>query len=214
LPTVNLPPTLLGVNLASGPVGVTSRSDEFAVPAVPSRHQPLPEVAVTVTEDVFKALRQIDDPEYPGISVVDMGMIGAVDVFDERVSIELIVTFSGCPATAMISACIAEAVQAATGIDKVEVWRSAQTWDTTRLSDSARDIMARDFTVAVQLPGKPAQCPRCGKQSLVTQSLFGPARCRSIYRCTTCNEPIETMTTGPLTLRFKNRTNKPSSVEL
>lgn len=143
--------------------------------------------------DVFGALEGVDDPEYPGVSVVDMGMIAAVEIAAGRVEVELITTFSGCPAHDVITADIATAVGALDGVTDVEVRRSAQAWDASRLSEHAHAVMARDFTVAVALPGRPTECPRCGAASLVEQSPFGPARCRAVHRCTTCGEVVEVL---------------------
>ncbi len=143
--------------------------------------------------DVIDALRRVDDPEYPGVSVVEMGMISAIELAGGWVSIELITTFSGCPALDVISSEIARAVGTLDGITGVEVRRSAEAWDTSRLSEHARAVMARDFTVAVAVPGKPTECPRCGVKALVEQSPFGPARCRAVYRCTACGEVVEVL---------------------
>jgi len=143
--------------------------------------------------DVIDALRAVDDPEYPGVSVVDMGMIGAVELAGGRVAIELITTFSGCPALEVISSEIAAAVGELDGVTDVEVQRSAGNWDTSRLSEHARAVMARDFTVAVALPGRPSECPRCGTAALVEQSPFGPARCRAVHRCGACGEVVEVL---------------------
>ena len=143
--------------------------------------------------DLTSVLRSVDDPEYPGISVVDMGMIGGVELSGGTVIVDLITTFSGCPAHDVISADIARAVGALDGIDGVEVRRSAQPWDTSRLSDHARTVMARDFTVPVALPGRPTECPRCGEAALVEQSPFGPARCRAVHRCGACHEVVEVL---------------------
>ncbi len=143
--------------------------------------------------DVVDALRTVDDPEYPGVSVVDMGMIGAVEIAGGRVAVELITTFSGCPALDVISSGIARAVGTLGGITDVAVRRSLEAWDASRLSEHARAVMARDFTVAVAVPGRPAECPRCGAAALVEQSPFGPARCRAVHRCTACGEVVEVL---------------------
>ena len=142
---------------------------------------------------VVDVLRGVDDPEYPGVSVVDMGMIDGVEVAEGKVIVDLITTFSGCPALDAISADIADAVGALDGASDVEVRRSREAWDTSRLSERARSVMARDFTVSVALPGRPAECPRCGKAALVEQSPFGPARCRAVHRCGACGEVVEVL---------------------
>ena len=142
---------------------------------------------------MIRALRMVDDPEYPGVSVVDMGMIASAEAADGRATVELITTFSGCPAHGVIAADIASAVGALDGIDHVEVRRSTERWDTSRLSDHARSVMAREFTVSVALPGKPTECPRCAAAALVEQSPFGPARCRAVHRCGACGEVVEVL---------------------
>ena len=142
---------------------------------------------------MIDALRAVDDPEYPGISVIDMGMIGGVEVSGRRAIVDLITTFSGCPALEVISADITTAVEQLEGIHDVKVRRSAEAWDTSRLSERARTVMASDFTVAVAIPSRPAECPRCGAAALVEQSPFGPARCRAVHRCAACNEIVEVL---------------------
>ena len=76
-----------------------------------------------------------------------MGMIGRVELVGGRAAVELITTFSGCPALDLISSDIAAAVRALDGVTGVEVRPSAEAWDTSRLSDHARAVMASDFTV-------------------------------------------------------------------
>ena len=151
------------------------------------------DVCTVGTAEVIGALRAVDDPEYPGVSVVDMGMIGGVELAGSRATVELITTFSGCPALDMISSDIAAAVGELEGVTGVEVRPSADAWDTSRLSEHARAVMASDFTVAVAAPGRPAECPRCGAAALVEQSPFGPARCRAVHRCGACHEVVEVL---------------------
>ena len=151
------------------------------------------EVRTIEATDVIDALRGVDDPEYPGVSVVDMGMIASAEIAGGRATVELITTFSGCPAHDVITSDIAAAVGALDGITDVEVRRSAEAWDTSRLSDHARAVMARDFTVSVAVPGRPTECPRCGAPALVEQSPFGPARCRAVHRCGACGEVVEVL---------------------
>ena len=57
-----------------------------------------PAPARTPEQRVWDALAGIPDPEIPNISVVDLGVIGAVEVADDRVRVELLPTFVGCPA--------------------------------------------------------------------------------------------------------------------
>lgn len=146
-----------------------------------------------LTLAVHEAVSSVDDPEYPGISIVDLGLLERLEVTGGRASIGLIPTFSGCPALRMIADDVRDAVLRVRGIGEVAVdWLPAPAWTVDRVSADARATMAREFTVAVQLGTKPAPCPRCGAATLQT-SLFGPSRCRAVHRCPACAETVEVM---------------------
>lgn len=147
---------------------------------------------------VNAAVASVDDPEYPGISIVDLGLLEAVaiELGDEHggntsVTIGLIPTFSGCPALAVIAAEVAEAVERIDDVDSCTIeWLASPAWHTDRISHEARSCLAKKFTVAVQLGQRPTICPLCGSKT-VEQSMFGPSRCRSVHTCTGCGETVE-----------------------
>ena len=140
---------------------------------------------------VTAALRAVDDPEYPGISVIDMGMISEIQIEGSRVSIEVIPTFSGCPALEIIKRDITSAIETLPGCDAVTIRRSSKAWNPSRLTASAIKQMRTELNIAVAIPSRPVACPHCGENALVQQSPFGPTRCRAINRCTACNEIVE-----------------------
>ena len=148
----------------------------------------------SVADRIRAALDQVDDPEYPGISISDMGMVGDCSLVDGHATIELVPTFTGCPALDFIADDVESAVGAVPGVETVTVELDRSTvWGTERLSERARRLMAEDFTVAVAGPTRPAACPRCHEPALVETSMFGPTRCRSISRCRHCGETVEVM---------------------
>jgi ring-1,2-phenylacetyl-CoA epoxidase subunit PaaD len=141
---------------------------------------------------IDEALRAVDDPEYPGVSIVDLGLVAAVRIDGRRVEVDLIPTFSGCPALAMIAADVVSAVGQLESVDEVEVQFVADpVWSPERIAPAARRALAERYTVAVATIGRPATCPRCLATALVEESMFGPVRCRSIHRCRACGERIE-----------------------
>jgi ring-1,2-phenylacetyl-CoA epoxidase subunit PaaD len=144
--------------------------------------------------DVHGAIAGVDDPEYPGISIVDLGLLERLDVTaDGTVSVGLIPTFSGCPALAMIRDDVHAAVAAVPGVTTVDVqWLSAPTWSVDRIGPETRAAIGREFTVAVRIGTAAPACPRCGAPT-TEQSMFGPSRCRSVNRCTACAETVEVM---------------------
>lgn len=143
---------------------------------------------------VHGAVASIDDPEYPGVSIVDLGLLERLAVTDGHADVGLIPTFSGCPALAMIAQDVSAAVSAVAGIESVDVaWLRSPAWSVARVSVEARAILADQFTVAVQINGAVSpNCPRCGAAT-VEQSMFGPSRCRGVHRCSNCSETVEVM---------------------
>ncbi len=61
---------------------------------------------------VLDALATVDDPEYPGVSIVDLGLVERVEVSGRSVEVDLVPTFSGCPALEMIATDVAATVGA------------------------------------------------------------------------------------------------------
>lgn len=147
---------------------------------------------VPLEASVHRAVASVDDPEYPGISIVDLGLLETIDVgSDGSVRVGLIPTFSGCPALAVIADEVAAAVSSVDGIESCEVdWLSSPAWHTDRISHEARAGLERKYTVAVQLGERSPTCPLCASTT-VQQSMFGPSRCRSVHTCTGCGETVE-----------------------
>lgn len=142
---------------------------------------------------VLSAVSSIDDPEYPGVSIVDLGLLEHIEVRNGIVGIGLIPTFSGCPALAMIAADVEAAVLAVDGIGQATVsWLNSPAWSPARLSQRGKDALKTEFTVAVQIGNRTPECPLCGGPT-VEQSMFGPSRCRSVHRCGACTETVEVM---------------------
>ena len=56
---------------------------------------------------VWRILGLIPDPEIPAISVVDLGVVRSVEMDDDRLTIEILPTFVGCPAVEMMRTAIA-----------------------------------------------------------------------------------------------------------
>ena len=150
-------------------------------------------VAVDLVDAVRAAVSEVDDPELPGVSIVDLGLLEALSVdADGAVSIGLIPTFSGCPALSLITELVRAAAAGVEGVRSVNItFLSAPAWSVERISERAREQLATRLTVAVERDGR-AECPRCGTET-VERSMFGPTRCRAIHRCPGCGEAIEVM---------------------
>jgi metal-sulfur cluster biosynthetic enzyme len=112
--------------------------------------QPPANVAIPLVERLWSALREIEDPEIP-ISLVDMGLIVAVDYSAVERTAQLKITYTamGCPAMDMIQDDIRTRLLHEPDVDRVEievVWDPA--WTPRRLSPAARASM-RDLGIGV-----------------------------------------------------------------
>lgn len=149
---------------------------------------------------VRAALTEVADPEIPAVSIVDLGMIGDVIVADERIDVELLPTFVGCPAVEMIRGAIEERL--APFGRPVEVDVSFRTpWSTDRITEAGRAALRRSgfappvaATTGRALPmleEAPVACPHCGSLRTSLENAFGPTLCRSIRHCADCRQPFE-----------------------
>jgi ring-1,2-phenylacetyl-CoA epoxidase subunit PaaD len=161
---------------------------------------------------VLAALEEIADPEIPTISVIELGVIGDV-AFEpaadggERLTVELLPTFIGCPAIEMMRDLIGERLRSLRLADEVQVEVSfAQTWTSDRITHAGREkLRASGFAPPIHLaltapsvdPGdlltvlEIAVCPYCGSRRTTLDNPFGPTLCRAIYHCDACHQPFE-----------------------
>ena len=150
---------------------------------------------------VWRLLEQVQDPEIPVLSVVDLGIARDVRVRDGEVEVVITPTYSGCPAMDTIARDIADAL-AAEGLGGTRVTtRLAPAWTTDWLSDEARAKLAAYGVAPPErasgdkrslLGGEVTlACPRCGSRHSERISQFGSTACKALYRCLDCLEPFD-----------------------
>ncbi|HEX8025238.1 MAG TPA: 1,2-phenylacetyl-CoA epoxidase subunit PaaD [Candidatus Limnocylindrales bacterium] len=154
---------------------------------------------------VMAALESIPDPEIPAVSIVELGMVEAIDVRPGSIRVELLPTFVGCPAIDLIRTNVEERL--AEFDLPVEVELSFSTpWTTDRISPAGREKLRGsgfapppwigDATRALPMlggsdAGPSVECPYCGSSRTTLESVFGPTQCRSIRHCADCRQPFE-----------------------
>jgi ring-1,2-phenylacetyl-CoA epoxidase subunit PaaD len=155
---------------------------------------------MVTAEEVWEALAEIPDPEIPVISLVDLGVVKAVEIEDGRVRIEFTPTFMGCPALETMQRAMVEKVDALGAEAEVQVVLD-DSWSTDRISPEGREkLRAAGFAPpAPRTAGKLElvqlqrgfRCPYCGSTETRLDNLFGPTPCRSIRYCESCRQPFE-----------------------
>jgi ring-1,2-phenylacetyl-CoA epoxidase subunit PaaD len=160
---------------------------------------------VSPVERVWHALSTISDPEIPAISLVDLGVIGGVDVDADRVRVELLPTFVGCPAIGVMQERIVERIGPMKLARTVEVEISFDPpWTSDRITAEGREALRRSGFAPPQVAPSPvgsmlddltvlsiAECPYCGSRNTTMDNAFGPTLCRAIYHCADCRQPFE-----------------------
>ncbi len=151
---------------------------------------------------LWSALEDVVDPEIPAVSVVEMGMVNRVEAgASGRVSVEILPTFSGCPALDVIRQNVCNRLAREPGVAEVDVhFTFDPLWSTDRITPEGQaKLKAFGIAPAPISRGRPlavlqkqtVTCPLCGSTRTRMDNLFGPTPCRSLYRCLDCQNPFE-----------------------
>jgi ring-1,2-phenylacetyl-CoA epoxidase subunit PaaD len=147
-------------------------------------------MTVPITPDTVRTLLgAVHDPEIPTVSIVDLGLVHAISVADERIAIELLPTFVACPALEVIRSTVAEAV-APLGRPVDVAFTFAVPWTTERLTDAGKAAL-RKAGIAPPAEPQAVRCPFCEGADVAMDSAFGPTLCRSLFYCRACRQPFE-----------------------
>jgi metal-sulfur cluster biosynthetic enzyme len=93
------------------------------------------------SEDVFEALRVVEDPEL-GMDVVDLGLVYDVRVEGASVAVTYSLTSMGCPAGAQIEQDIKDVLASMEGVEQVSTELTfTPPWSPDRMSDDAKFVL-------------------------------------------------------------------------
>jgi ring-1,2-phenylacetyl-CoA epoxidase subunit PaaD len=163
---------------------------------------------------LWKASSAVPDPEIPVLSVTDLGILRSIewDAGDPQTLVVIVTpTYSGCPATEVITTALHDALAAA-GAPCVRIeTRLAPAWTTDWITADGKRRLA-EFGIAPPGARRPdagvmridvsrlrrgraadvaIACPRCGSARTQLLSQFGSTACKAHYRCLDCLEPFD-----------------------
>lgn len=167
-------------------------------------------------ETVRHAVGAVPDPEIPVVTLAELGILRDVTFEDNRVTVTLTPTYSGCPATQTIADDV-RAVLASLGHEDARVELTlTPPWTTDWITGQARDKLrtygiappchqvgeTSEAVIRLVRPGNAANrtmhhepdqpaCPLCGSEQTERLSEFGSTPCKALYRCLSCREPFD-----------------------
>jgi ring-1,2-phenylacetyl-CoA epoxidase subunit PaaD len=171
-------------------------------PALAAAPAPAPADADRRVSLAWTALASVEDPEIPGLSVVDLGLIRFVDRHpDGALEVGLSPTYVGCPATEVIRCSVEQALgNAGVGAFAV-VCVLSPAWSSDWITAEGRRKLALYGIVppvrstaslrSLWRTAGPVGCPRCHSTDTECLSEFGSTPCKALHRCRACLEPFE-----------------------
>jgi ring-1,2-phenylacetyl-CoA epoxidase subunit PaaD len=155
------------------------------------------------TEAIRDALQEVMDPEIPMLSIVDLGIVRKVDLEGNRIAVEIMPTFVGCPALDVMKEGIKERLECLAPGYAVSVKVTLdELWTTDRITERGRQTLKSSGFAPPPTGKMPArgnliqllpvaECPYCGSRKTTLENAFGPTLCRAIYYCRDCRQPFE-----------------------
>jgi ring-1,2-phenylacetyl-CoA epoxidase subunit PaaD len=154
------------------------------------------------TKKIWKLLENVNDPEVPVLSVIDLGIVRDVKINDDEIEIIITPTYSGCPAMDMIKMNI-KMVLLENGFQKIKITSIlSPAWTTDWMSEHGKEKL-KSFGIAPPTVkqqvchtelfhnGEAIQCPRCNSYNTTLISQFGSTACKALYVCEDCKEPFD-----------------------
>jgi ring-1,2-phenylacetyl-CoA epoxidase subunit PaaD len=139
---------------------------------------------------VLQVLESVPDPEIPVVSVVDLGIVRAVD--PEAREVVITPTYTGCPATQVIERDIRAALDAAGYRDWTIRTALSPAWTTDWIgADGRRKLRAYGIAPPTPPGDRRVECPQCGSTATEEISRFGSTPCKALWRCRDCAEPFD-----------------------
>ncbi|MBA2421642.1 MAG: phenylacetate-CoA oxygenase subunit PaaJ [Chitinophagales bacterium] len=148
---------------------------------------------------ILLALKEVMDPELPFLSVVDLGIIGDIDIHENRVLLKILPTFTACPAIQLMREQIIEKILSLGFYGaEVEVDYSIP-WNSDRISEEGKKKLEKfGLATADTHQGnfsiddiEQSKCPHCSSCNTTMNSIFGSTLCRSMHYCFDCRQGFE-----------------------
>jgi ring-1,2-phenylacetyl-CoA epoxidase subunit PaaD len=151
------------------------------------------------TDDIWKLLEEINDPEVPVLSIIDLGIVRDVLLNKDSCEVTITPTYTGCPAMKVIEEEIVNKISNLNISVQINTTLSPA-WTTDWISTNGRKKLEHygiappqnEPDKAVLFSDPPViPCPKCKSKKTKLISQFGSTACKAHYQCITCFEPFD-----------------------
>lgn len=157
------------------------------------------------TQKIWSILEQVTDPEVPVLSIIDLGIVRAVNFSlnenGEEAEVVITPTYSGCPAMDVIRTNIWLAL-IGQGFSTIKITTVlSPAWTTDWMTEAGKEKL-QAYGIAPPNPKQQicdtrlfaeeaVQCPQCRSYNTRRVSEFGSTACKALYQCNNCQEPFD-----------------------
>ena len=150
---------------------------------------------------IWNLLAEVNDPELPVLSIVDLAIVRDVKQRDGKFEIVITPTYSGCPAMDVIVMEIRAALLT-NGISNFEITTIlSPAWTTDWMSEEGKQKLKafgiappnpkQQFCTSDMFREEAVQCPHCNSYHTELISQFSSTACKAMYRCLECREAFD-----------------------
>lgn len=158
---------------------------------------------------VWQILETVTDPEVPVLSIVDLGIVRNIEVYDAfqkpplgRVMVSITPTYTGCPATDVINMNI-KMLLLENGFNNIEIKTIlSPAWTTDWMTEQGKqklkaygiappNVKQIVCTTDSFQEEEAIECPHCNSYNTQLISRFGSTACKALYKCNDCLEPFD-----------------------
>ncbi|QDG64615.1 1,2-phenylacetyl-CoA epoxidase subunit PaaD [Pseudarthrobacter sp. NIBRBAC000502771] len=157
----------------------------------------------TPQQDAWDIAATVVDPEIPVLTIADLGILRDVQVTDNKVTVTITPTYSGCPAMDAIRDDLYTAF-AKEGYEDVHVdLVLSPAWTTDWMTESGKQKL-QEYGIAPPSGNSRAgghsgpirvslavKCPQCNSLNTKELTRFGSTSCKALYVCQDCKEPFD-----------------------
>jgi ring-1,2-phenylacetyl-CoA epoxidase subunit PaaD len=156
----------------------------------------------TISEEkIWHILEEVKDPEVPVLSIIDLGIVRAVNVEEGKINIVITPTYSGCPAMDVINMDIRLKL-IEKGYRQVQIkqqlspawttdWMTAEGKAKLKAFGIAPPNPKQQFCTSEMFREEAVECPHCNSYHTELISQFSSTACKAMYRCLDCKEAFD-----------------------